>query len=417
MAEKKLPATIPNSAPKEPEPPSAASQNESAEKNSMEEKWTDLIPGFYAGLVRVIALKSAVFISTATVSLIKALAKWWFRFPIKLFRPNTFNSLFMFQSMAASDGKKLSVRYIRDVMKKEGIGFLGPNFFPLLVANGAVAAVLFNTYGSYSDYLSRDGFRYHHPFVAGYVAGLAQSILSTPLDNIQRAIDPSELVAQRSMGILRYTVRSIESKIPTKSPLEFSRFLFHALPYVALRDSLGFMMFFGVFEGLRKVGGKLAEDAILHAKKEQTSESNPYSPYLTRFQIGGYRASSVLFAGAMAGSAFQLVVYPLEQLRPLILKSETILEKSKNGMEAALDDSVIAKESKTAKHHHRYTRHFKRMDVINDRLARFRAVGEVIRSQGLRPFFAGIGPTIIRSMPASALALLAYELTLSDHND
>ncbi|KAJ1560268.1 hypothetical protein HK096_009398 [Nowakowskiella sp. JEL0078] len=310
--------------------------------------------------------------------------------------------------MAEAEGKKLSVRYIRDVVRKEGIGFLGPNFLPLLAGNAAVATVLFNTYGYTYDYLIKDGFQYHHPFLAGFTSGLVQSVLATPFDNIQRVIDPTDLVAQRSIGMFRYTVRSVQANIPTNSISSLSKFLFHAFPFVAFRDSLGFMMFFGIYEGLRHAGKRNLSDFF---KNKELTEPNDGSYDTQHIQKASTRAASVIFAGAMAGTAFQLITYPLEQIRPIIMNSETILEKTVDGKDATLDNSVIRRE-RWANQSHAFFR--KRTRIIRDRFARWSAIGEVLRTNGLKTFFSGIGPQLIKSMPASALALLAYELTLSD---
>ncbi|KAJ1551025.1 hypothetical protein HK405_015341, partial [Cladochytrium tenue] len=214
---------------------------EAAADNGQLQQQVDLTPGVLAGLAKSFATRSAF----AVTAFAKGLLKWWFRVPIKLFRPSVVNPLIVLNKMAEAEGKKVSATYVRSVVKEEGFHLISKNMIPLLVCNSVVGAVLFNVYLSSSAALdalattkaeraaaaaaaaaSTDDDddarapltvldrRHLHPFVAGGLAGAAQSVLATPIDNVTRRVNPDEMLERRGEGVVRLAVRAVREAMP-----------------------------------------------------------------------------------------------------------------------------------------------------------------------------------------------------------
>ncbi|KAI9207665.1 mitochondrial carrier domain-containing protein, partial [Polychytrium aggregatum] len=332
-----------------------------------------------AGLAKALATKSA-FTATAVS---KGLLKWWFRFPVKLFRPVAVNPWLVFNSMAQKEGKKVSVKYVRDVVADEGWGVLGKNMMPLLVANACVGALLFNVYGGVTDYMEAQGsFHYHTPFVAGFLAGGAQAALATPLDNMQRHVNPADIVERRHEGIIRFTYNTIRQTLPSGFWAS-TKFLYTGLGFTAFKDALGFSMFFGVFEGVRHVGKSLVAEFFNSHEELQRRRSLTFTLL---------NALAVITAGAAAGMAYQVVIFPVENIRAMIGNAAA---------EAAVSNGDCGNTAKM-----RAERHMSLRDVVR-----------LLRNEGFKPFYSGILPHLIRVMPPSALGLLAYEIASSQFFD
>jgi hypothetical protein len=73
--------------------------------------------GLYAGLVKAFATKAAITITAA----LKGYLQWWFRVPLKLFRPHTISPYYMFHAMAKESGTNLSLKYMKTVVSDEGV--------------------------------------------------------------------------------------------------------------------------------------------------------------------------------------------------------------------------------------------------------------------------------------------------------
>ncbi|KAJ3188304.1 hypothetical protein HDU85_005455 [Gaertneriomyces sp. JEL0708] len=377
------------------------------------------VAGVIAGVAKSFATKSAF----AATAFGKGLLKWWFRVPVKFFRPYTVNPWLIVNHMAQAQGAKVGVGYVRSVVTHEGYGFFGKNIFPLLMANAAAGAVLFNVYGGLIFALSASSednppsslaaaiaFDHHHPFMAGAVAGASTSLIATPLENINRRITPSDLVANRHDGACKFVFRSISQALKGETTTwGKARRLYRGFGFIAAKDACGFGMFFGMFEFFRRLGKGIVADAWkLNSEpldKERTSAGAPTRPA----SLIMANAAAVIAAGAAAGSAYQIVIYPLDNI-PSVLAASQISRLTKNPIAVQAVASAKAPV---------YEDGFMNTNPSAGRPQRIRwkRVWKVLRAQGIRPFYAGIGPQLVRVMPPSAIGLFVYEIASQQYWD
>jgi hypothetical protein len=191
------------------------------------------------GAARALLARSA----TAFSSMGKGLLKYWFKYPIKLFRPHTVSPYTVINAMAVSQNQTLNHKFVRALYKDEGMAFFSKNMIPVLFANACVGVVLFNTYEKISDSLENDpkSFSFKSPFIAGFGAGLAQSFLSVPIDNIHKSLDVADLIQKRSDGVLKVIKLSLAAALPPTNKglwgvrVHLTRFLFRDFSYICLR--------------------------------------------------------------------------------------------------------------------------------------------------------------------------------------
>ncbi|KAJ3415413.1 hypothetical protein HDV05_005007 [Chytridiales sp. JEL 0842] len=381
----------------------------------------EVFPGVIAGIAKSFATKSAFAITAFS----KGLLKYWFKVPLKFFKPAAVNPYMVFHAMAAQDGQKPSFNYIAKSVKSEGFSLISKNMLPLLVANSIVGAVLFNTYSYTFDALSNSSLdtadpdskgHYAHPFVAGAIAGAAQSIVSTPLDNLNRRINIAEIIASRkNEGVIGVVSKAIKTTlfVPSTTPFDRAKFLWGGLGLTATKDTVGFSLFFGVFESLRKSGKRAASH--LHSslfvaprtptatpppqeeeeehEEQQKRRKHPLS--LTLLNV-----AAVIAAGSLAGISYQTVIYPIDRL-PLLLAEEHerhVKEKTQ----------ALLKGGKLECVESHYAHFWERRKVP------WGVVWRVWRERGLvGGFYKGIAAQWVRAAPPSAVGLLIFEIANS----
>ncbi|KAJ3081955.1 hypothetical protein HDU99_004092 [Rhizoclosmatium hyalinum] len=365
--------------------------------------------GLVTGFVRTIAVQGSMMVMGFT----KGLLKWWFRLPVKLFRPYAVNPYLVLSHMAEQDGKTLSTSYMRGVVKNEGWGVISRNIAPLLLVNSLIGAFLFNTY-TFSSHFLESKFKQDPsskqkqlsfdwiPFVSGGIAGASQSLLSTPVDNMQRSLSTDAILAHRHArgGIASLIFANLKglaataaspltdlvsphhepnSTTPgthtTRQPYLHQRLLTRLAPYKPLyqnfsltctRDSIGFALFFGLFENGRDFG----KAAVQRIQDELYANNVDYhvnaNPILKGVTITGPQALAVVGAGGLAGMGFQAVSYPIERVNAERLGREGHVKES-------------------------WVHTFNRMG-------------------GFRQVYKGIGGQLVRVVPASAVGLFVFEI-------
>ncbi|KAI9340528.1 mitochondrial carrier domain-containing protein [Obelidium mucronatum] len=369
--------------------------------------------GLVTAVVRTVTVQGSLFMMGAA----KGLLKWFFRMPVKLFRPYAVNPYLVVSTMAAQDGKTMSPQYLRQVVKNEGFGVIGRNMAPLLVVNSLIGAFLFNTYAfsthALESIVGRSAYQNTDtsvtfnwtPFVSGWTAGAAQSLFSTPVDNLQRSLSTDSILAHRHSkgGIASLILANLKdlaksattAAIPQKHPetettaakktpfahysdkahhyrthihthLSPYKSLFHNFPQSCLKDSLGFALFFGLFENARD-HGKLAVQTIQDYYQPPSKSSLELHPIMKGVTITGPQALAVVAAGGLAGMGFQAVSYPIDRIN-----AEMQGRANHNPKES-------------------WTHVVKRMG-------------------GIRQVYRGIGAQFVRVVPASAVGLFVFEI-------
>ncbi|GAA6005137.1 hypothetical protein JCM11491_002590 [Sporobolomyces phaffii] len=140
-----------------------------------------------------------------------------FKRPIRLFRPVKISTWAGIQAIAQEHGlKTVNRQFVRSLIKREGWKFIPRHILPPMVVNAMIGLTLFTSYTTSERLLLHSlaqspttslspliEFLYI-PFISGSIAGAAQSILSTPLDN-------ARLLLLRRQRYLRQAARGGES--------------------------------------------------------------------------------------------------------------------------------------------------------------------------------------------------------------
>ncbi|TPX61197.1 hypothetical protein PhCBS80983_g01235 [Powellomyces hirtus] len=430
------PAAVPPAAPpSSPQPPPNATKSDVSTSITLADTGPAPVAGVMAGVAKSVATKSAF----AATAMGKGILKWWFRLPVKLFRPHTVSPWMVVNHMAQASGQKVGHAYLRTVVAEEGYGFLGRNIIPLLFANAVAGAVLFNVYASTISALSTSpddahsssslaaalAFDHHHPFIAGALAGASTALIATPIDNIKANISPADIVAHRHEGMMKFTYRTCQSALKDEKNLWAKcKRLYKGVGFLAAKDACGFGLFFFFFENIRKVGKgvvadvwNLREDAEREPLPPPTpaavADALPQSPPeqdKPRRSLGLTiaNASAVILAGATAGMGYQAVIYPLDNI-PAVIAATRAAEITKNpGLAKA-----VAEASAPI-----YEDGFHNANAAaGQNRFQWSEVWSVVKQRGIRPFYAGILPQLVRVMPPSALGLFAYEVASSQFWD
>ncbi|KAL8286466.1 hypothetical protein RQP46_004483 [Phenoliferia psychrophenolica] len=254
-------------------------------------------------------------------------------------------------------------------MRKEGWRFFPNHVLPPLFLNALIGFTLFFTYSTTSTYLAPT-LPPHSPlvaFIAGSVAGAAQSLISAPLDN-------ARLLLLRRQRLLRQYTRSSHSRLDRHHGLAATKpftgwlsllrtAVFHSpstsllpstLPDTALtpearrklalnrarnwarrgwslwglslsKDAVAFGVFFTLFEQGRKVArgvglrydGLNESDYLVADTEEDDFAYAATKPHRSKASLA-LQATLLLVAGAVAGWSFSLVARPFERIRGAI---------------------------------------------------------------------------------------------------
>ncbi|KAJ3259588.1 hypothetical protein HK103_002142 [Boothiomyces macroporosus] len=313
------------------------------------------IPGLLAGFARSFATN----VSFVLIAMFKGTIGWWFRVPIKMFRPYAINPWAIFFELAQQEGTKLTPAFITKTIRNEGFKIVQLNVLPFLFANAIVGGVLFNVYTISGDYLKSLSPTHQcwHDFSAGAIAGCVQTLLSTPLARFHTELQKADFVKRRHDGL-----HKISNDVYKQIPGEKHKHLFRGMGYNCIRDTAGFSMFFGVFESLSYYG------KIFNSKLWKFDRNSHNSRPTTLACADGL---IVIGSGAFAGAAYQSVVYPLDKLKKEVQNVKKLTNQTSN----------------------------------------LRIASSIVQHNGVGSFFRGIAPQLVRVMPPSALGLFVYELT------
>jgi len=190
-----------------------------------------------------------------------------FKNPLKLFKP-----------------KRGSIRKNLDIMKLgrfAAFGLWSKINLPPLAANIFVNTLLFIVYENVKDNLSgtkelTKETSCMYSAVGGFIGGLFISPLSVPFDNFAHRVNPERIAR---IGIIQET----KQVLLTSGVFE----LFKGMKVAAIRDSVGYGLFFGSFVFIKD--------------------------YLEEFRKKSKWANlgAIFFAGGIAGMIYQLICYPI----------------------------------------------------------------------------------------------------------
>lgn len=351
--------------------------------------------GDHSGLLAGVA-KSATFAIVSAPSMIaKGVIKWFFHSPIRFFRPYAVSPWHVLEDMARHEGKSVGLSYLRTLYTTDGFRVVSSNFWPLMVLNSISGFLLFTTYRvSHELLIPRqlspdtccEGDKHAIipiwiPFVSGATSGVAVSVLITPVHNIRALATPRDLVVNRHSGIIRYSSFLLGKLFLNQSGVrDKGRLLFKSLAFTSLRDALCYSLFFGTFENLCNLAGSF------YVQKERYTANNELILGRTTSRAGRIIARiaemfvPTLTAGASAGIVYNLAHWPFQTYRKVV--KETVRIHDCHAMETKIT------------------------------LAELYAT---IRKRGIRPFYDGIRPQLIRVVTPSAIGLFVYRITTEDY--
>lgn len=217
--------------------------------------------------------------------------------------------------------------------------------FPPLIANSIVGFTLFTTYTvteAALKYFPSDPINpYYIPFISGATAGAAQSLISSPLDNVRavlaaRSAKPStvEWKGWRHVAVEALFPKWLTTTIPFKeSPFRFVLYWFRStgslFQFTLLRDSLGFAVFFSIFElsrSLAKRAGKAVDRFQANLRKRTQAIGfdfdldamleNDLAPRGWTGRV--VQAFVIVMTGIFAGIGYGIVGRPFDRARTIV---------------------------------------------------------------------------------------------------
>lgn len=188
----------------------------------------------------------------------------YLRNPLKLFKPIKYDTLYFLRIIDNHQSVVNTRRFAKNnllnniiqnnslcviyrTVKMSGLKTVYDKILPPLIANTVSGTVLFTTY------LILDKFQLYPSFVNGFVAGIVNNAVNTPLENFytnkilnnqKQIID----IHQNNGSLLKYIYANVDRKSLTNHSRS-ANFLF---PYVYLKEGLSYGLYFYVFEKFRK---------------------------------------------------------------------------------------------------------------------------------------------------------------------
>ncbi|KNZ45832.1 hypothetical protein VP01_776g4 [Puccinia sorghi] len=248
--------------------------------------------------------------------------------PLRFFRPVKISTYGALQAMAQERGRPVSIKFVQSVIRREGPWkFILNHALPPFCFNTVIGLTLFTTYTAAENHLlkpDRDLHPYLVPALAGGLAGIAQSLISNPLDNL-RLLQVTAAhkhfkgwipLLKQVMLPLSFTASCANLEPSERARLWASRG-WGMVGLSVVKDCLGFATFFTIFQIGRDWGRRLGStvDRSMHIVSSQCPEEDG-EVVGDRGWTGRILQSCVIvLSGATAGWAYGIVAEPFETLR------------------------------------------------------------------------------------------------------
>ncbi|KAF9301904.1 hypothetical protein BGZ74_006125 [Mortierella antarctica] len=399
--------------------------------------------------------------AVARSMLLQALS-FWYRVPIKLFRPMRVDYLIM--ARAATMGiippsnlvttpataqattlsrrtqffRATSIGMLSHAIRTQGPGFIYRQVLPPLIMNSFIGSVLYTTY-IFTLPIFHPAFTYQKSrtfppppfpavFMAGALAGAAQSLVAAPMDSLKVKFQVQDLAhGGKHKSMSSFAITTLKELGP--------KTVYRGFALTLVKDSLACGLFFGVFEWVKQQGyyyfidemyGIREDMALLKARMssdyntfanntdddnnnsdDMSSPSEPPSTYtepppLAERPYFLLEPAFVLLAGAAAAVAYQAVDYPLAQIKSIFYTKES---------------ELVAQQARL--HPQAHTQHLNASSMrsgtsISSELYRMTWIecqAQASQAGGWRRFlFASFGSTAIRAVPAASVGFLVFEV-------
>ncbi|KAK9493308.1 mitochondrial carrier domain-containing protein [Lipomyces doorenjongii] len=386
--------------------------------------------------------KSNQYVGAATAgtrALLSQMVAFYVRVPIKLFRPTRVDYLLVPRAINPAVAASLpwkfrthsSIALLTHAVKEHGWSFIPNQVLLPLMANSAVGIFLYTTYLTALPHCSEHKVQINNvffpqvpdiltprqTFLAGFIAGGAQSLAAAPVDAIFTRFSVNELLENPESGQLRH--KSLWRYSIEKLKAIGVRGVFAGYSLAFTKEALGFACFFSTFESVkqwsyacvvRDYGAPIPKYVDAAAKLPAGSKQNKHSTIRERPSAALYPAT-ILGAGAAATIALQIVQYPLSRLQNIHL---TILE--------SIDFNTIylherEQQKAQAKETVPYTRTARRellrtyIDAYQQMFRQVRTLKNVGKQKSwLRWLYKGFVRNTLTAVPSSSVGLFVFEI-------
>lgn len=290
----------------------------------------------------------------------------YFRTPVKLFRPPRFDYAATARELKQTNGivsgrqwtwRHLTPVLLYDAVRDRGVSFVPKHVIPSMVMNSAIGVVLYTTYVSLVSQSDLDPPPIQTTWPAGFIAGVASSIVAAPLEAANKQSQMRESLKFTSQA--HYYV-DILRKIGWKTVIA-------GLSLASLKDGLSFAAFFSTWELIK--GQAYIAVIPQHIRNE--------------WRIA--RPLSLLIAGTSATVSYYSLAFPMKKI-------QLMHEKTLYGLELTRKDKF-----KPEIYLHAYKKTLQQLRKVSNRLGLFNYL------------YKGFLWSCIRQMPATAAALIIFE--------
>ncbi|CAO3644148.1 unnamed protein product [Mucor hiemalis] len=310
--------------------------------------------------------------------------------------------------------KQFSFRYtsigmITHAVKTKGWNFIPRHILPPLIANTLIGTVLYTTYiATLPVFHPPSAFQLHRPFppppytsvfMAGCLAGAAQSVIATPLDSLKVRFEVSDLLEGKHRSMYSFAKSTLkESGIASA---------YRGFTLTLIRDSLACGLFFATFEWVKQQGYYYFLDEMYGLQVDSRNTLNEiekgWNEVYKMSEEDQNRIISasgktterpplmleplfVIFAGATAAMAYQIIEHPLSKIHSIFYIEEGQSEFSNKSVREPVRNL--------------YKRTFEQCKLQVK-----------LNGGSWRKFlYQEFGSTIIRVVPATSVGFLVFEL-------
>ncbi|KAF8929408.1 mitochondrial carrier domain-containing protein [Dissophora ornata] len=399
--------------------------------------------------------------------------QFWYRVPIKLFRPMRVDYLIM--ARAATMGliptpsnrlglvqtpikhskrsqffRATSIGMLTHAIRTQGAGFVYRQVLPPLIMNSFIGSVLYTTY-IFTLPIFHPAFTYQKSrtfppppftavFMAGALAGAAQSLVAAPMDSLKVKFQVQDLAhGGKHKSMASFAVTTLK-ELGLKT-------VYRGFALTLVKDSLACGLFFGVFEWVKQQGYYYCIDELYGIREDMealkirmNSDFNTFTREavgvvtpLTSIQddtsdllsstssilsaepslLSSHSSPSsrpyflleptfVLLAGAAAAVAYQAVDYPMELIKNIFFAKDAEMQAEK------------MRHPQPPHSQHLNSSSMRSGTSISTQLYKMtwtECQQQARQSGGWRRFlFSNFASTAIRAVPAASVGFLVFEV-------
>ena len=248
---------------------------------------------------------------TALIRTLLAPLVFYFKSPIRIFRPPRVTTWTIIHSIAQADGHtSLNWKYLRKLVRRDGWRqFVPHHVLPPLLANGVLGFTLFSSYASVKHRITREDSPAGTALVSGAVAGICHSTLASPIDYIRLRYD-TRMMAKKGGPQVRSVLSYVLDEVSSWKSI---RKTYTGHPITMTRDTVGYAAFFFCFDTWRHHWAINAPPSL------STSNHKVYG------QV--YSSLGVVSGGMLASFAYHVISYPLDHIRHTIIQKNRMPRK------------------------------------------------------------------------------------------